>query len=446
MGKVNEARRADVNTTVGTTPKRSRKSELRGAGYEEGRRRLSPGRGAHDLGSQRTETEELARGSKYKTEMPSELYDRLPALAEYQAGYEVFSLPHKHYLAAFGRAADMAAQGVSVKPPTDKATDRAFHRKVSSSKVTPIQDLYTDWSVTHAEMVEHFEDYLTNRQLLNGGIANLRRAKTRMAAHAARAAAAGKAAELAEIRKAADTLAKMVDFAVAGRGWVNSITTLSKADLKASGKDVWSKLGGGGLSMSDVMVVAMGDAGEYLRLEREVKALTTKAAELDDKELAQDLEAAHESLTGWRLKADHARAEHLLARYQVTARNKAADFAKLRTGSLAHADKTLMAEALYEMSAFGQMALAAAERTETHAAACWKDMLTKYPGLLRGRSPVNDPEAPLDLRHSLFTLVAHIREFEGYRKGLHERVPAARALESEWQEYLNGSAGRVFDE
>ncbi len=400
-----------------------------GTGYAAQAAALSPrkkGRGQpHDLGSLQTPNEAVIAQTS-DAPLPRRLEGDLPSFAKYNAAFGVFSIPMKHFWAAAARTADLETAGASVTPPEGKRA-RKFQRPYTTSRygTTQTQDMYSDWADAQGEMEMDMRDHLANRLLLDAAHAHVAHARTRLRMHATSTEITENKDKLKAIRGAADTLATIGNYIYMGRKWATQPPEVSQS----------------GVTLSDVAIVAMGSADEYFAATRKLARLNEKLAFLADQELTQDIDAAHKGVTGWKMKAGNADADKRRRQLQVRSRNKAADFAKLRTSDLDQADATLMAQAVMEADFYARTAQEYADLCVPHRDAVVGQLYQKEP-LLRGR--LSEEEMPWDLRPALFALHGHVARFDTQRRELSAAIPGLEKLRAQWVKFLDESAGRSF--
>lgn len=416
-----------------------------------------------DLGEHRG-TQELAGPASFKDlALSGALTGRAPVeVSDFIWEYNLFLQPLRMTAAALGRVQDLTAAGVPFAPAM--MSDEQKNSLIDPAQIEEGISEYTDWAQQQVNVERIFNNYLGNMKLLKGALYQLESARATMAMHLTQAQLANKGQQLEKIRNSARRLKKIVDYVQLGYNYANKLDGLlgfqAAGDKLSPGNidvaegaagEIWSQATANeGITVA-LLVVASGQAEEYLELEKEIRALKGEIAFLNDQRLDQALQAAEETVVGWKLKADPGQVSNLMAQQVTFARHRARDFAVEAGGDLATANIMMMAEAFQELATFGSSTLKFMDSTGLDAKARMTlNYLSKnFAPFFRGRSPA---EKALDDRNLDFDfLVLDIRKT--YRAGkmvfavkgnLEQKVPLWTGFARQWRFYLSDLVGRSF--
>lgn len=443
----------------GATHAPSRAVQLRGRGQ------------THDLGAELMQAEASALGTEWGYEPPPVLAAEVPEVVEFGVRYGLYGDALRLTLAANGRIQGLIDQGASALPPTieghgmSRSADAAFSGDFRGGMLTEthMQNMYTDWSASQVRARDRFATYLADRQLLDAAFLNLHRVQARLDQQRVRLAMQGKSAQLAKVVRAGKVTGEVLSMVANARSFMDDLGSWEGSGRKVDALGRWSGDGGkgfaqgqvkgavkalearidasGGVSMSDIGIILNGDAGNYFKLMAELKAAAKELANLEDRELAQDVESAHRAVDGWEMKADGARAATARRSEQVAARNKAADFAKLRTGDVKHAQHALMAQAVYELVDYGELAVRYGKGARSAQRKALSIVAERWPSFVR----TGTSEGAYDLHGAVRHFVRGAGGFARSWRSLLPLVRAGRMGREAWMSYLDASAGRSFE-
>lgn len=416
-----------------------------------------------DLGAQRGKRELAGPVSVKDLELSGALTDDAPMeVSDFIWEYNLFLQPVRMTVAALGRVQDLAAADVPFSPAV--MSEEQKKTVIDPKKIEAGLTDYTLWSKQQVDMEQMFRGYVSKLKLLKGSLYQLESAMSMIAAHRKQAQLSNETEQLNKIVQSAARLKKIVDYVELGYGYANKLDGLmgfkaSGDKLSPTNKDVlegaagkiWSHAKANEDITLGLLIVASGQAKEYLNLEKEINGLLKEISFLEDKSLELALHSAKETVAGWKLDADPKYVAELMLKQVTFARHHARDFAKKTGGDLGTAEIMMMAEAFQELAGFGSYSLEFVGTTGLDSKAAQVQAYlerSKWP-YLRGRSEgeiaLEDPYNINYLRWDTQKCYLATRRFFSIKSNLEEKVPLWEGFAQQWRDYLSELVGRNFE-
>jgi len=332
------------------------------------------------------------------------------SLVQHEASYNMYTAPLAATLRAMGRLKDLQAAGAPLEPAMldkDKATAAHFHKPVphDGRKRHGTQDTgdalnaMGDWSSAQTELQVATLDYYAGQQQLRAAIQHFEKARMMLERRKTGAELEGTKAKKADIDRHASTLANIIRVSscaltavstldgiinqtlepidtsdadivtdpLTGADRANAASTKTKAQslgdmaqksadlMKMVSKDkVAGWLEKGGVSLEDIMIVAMGEAGAYQDLQKQIADLQQELAKLDLDIENKEIQQAETALGACKLDLN-ARKKMVDAK-RVAARRGAETFGTSVDGGQQGVLAMMAAEAYHEVALFGRQA------------------------------------------------------------------------------------------
>ncbi len=426
-----------------------------------------------------TVTQPLALNGDFTAQSPT-------YVARFEAGYNAYTSPMRHTLYSMGRVKDLQDAGAPLTPAELKAdkklakkftplNDTKNKRRGRGSSDGSALNAFNQWSETQSELNTNFDSFLNSQRMLEVAVQTWNRARQMMQRRAARAEKSGKTAEKKKIEAAADTLVKIVSTSTKAWGYVNTLNSFASAGmhelkdtsgekpelgrglitaaLEDAGKapEKWSsrtqKVGNtagsiasaanivnpstivkaaksaSGLSLRDVFIVMMGDAGEYDRLEQRIALLNQQIAQLDESIEVAEINNAWHNMQNfqWDLSITERKVTHS----QLQARKSAKAFNLNMNGGTKGLMAMYACEAYQELHKFG---------AEAHRQVRFVNKMGRYTDGYAGRRRMwMEAEGYIPEIHNLRTT---LRNVYSQKKLLDQRAPEWADNAVQWRVFL----------
>lgn len=416
-----------------------------------------------------------------------------PAIAEYEAGYNMYSVPLRSTLRALGRVKDVSMTGAPMTPAELKKRpdlNKRFQKLSLSHGNIDADRSYADWARQQTNMKIDIEVFGAGQHELAAAISDYRSAQKLLEQKRTEAKKAARTQELHDIDETAETLSRIVEVSL--EGW-NAIAEIDAQVNKTQGlnenadggnsqglpqsnnvdfaygtdtnptgvgpapKSKRQVVGGTGqdlldagsagskiannvkkqleksgklsLGLKDVFIAATGNAKKYSDLQRDIALLEGKIAKLKLEQEFEHVRAATQRLNGFSMEF-RART-HQVQADRSAARNDARMFAK----AIGSGDEGIMAmyaaEAYQELAQFGE--LASAQR---------KSAVDPLWGRVHGYLHGNDPHryAAIGAADDAVALDTNLRAVQEQRAYFGAHVPEWKQVAHQWSEFLRERA------
>lgn len=254
------------------------------------------------------------------------MHKTIDNLDVYKAGYNSYAIPMREVLGQMGRLKDLQRTGAPMTPEAlrdDKRLSRRF-RKLSLTRKSDADEQMAanQWIKRQTDAEVHFVDYMSSVAMLGSAVEGFRKAQMMLEKRSLALEHASKINEKAKIDQAAETLVKIVEFSTEAWNAVDYIDKFaemtwtpkdtsgehydskgkrSTPDVRSGGNRSVRKMEGmysrykainehelakraksaSGLSLKDVFILAMGDAGKYEQLQAEIAKLESQMQDLE---------------------------------------------------------------------------------------------------------------------------------------------------------------------
>jgi hypothetical protein len=337
-------------------------------------------------------------------------------LVEYETGYNMHTAPLKSTLRSMGRLKDMQSAGAHMDPAAlsaDKALAGKFHKVSFTEKAGATghdgdaRAAYNQWTEQQQEMEVATVAYEAGQQILVGAIHHFTKAQMMLQKRSKQGEMEGVKAKKGEIDAAADTLVDIVNVSMSALNAVSTIDSMvnktfeasdtsasehaygggkqtqeefeaaDKAETKAnsttskqqslgsmaerSGNAIKAHAGKvqgwldkGGVSLKDIMIVAMGDAAAYDKYTKQIEKLKQQLAALDLDIENEEIKSAETSLNGFQL--DLAARKKMVSIKTLSTRAASQTFAQQLDSGTGGVLAMMTAEAYQELAMNGAQA------------------------------------------------------------------------------------------
>lgn len=357
-----------------------------------------------------TAMSDLARPLNLSTKM---LRDGGGPVVKFQEGFNMYTVPLRATLRAMGRAKDLMMTGAPATPKqllADPKLAKRFGKLALDAKAdNDAEASMGDFADAMTRMKVGADGLMAGQVMLKAATENYRAVQLKLQRRAKEARRAGMIGEVGAIEHAAEVCARVVEVsaeAVAGAAEIDlamegSGDVVEPMDMEAGGTvedaatEHWSSgqqkaggaieaagggisrgravagqlqkyaLAGKGIELKDVFIVASGDAGKYMQLQKDIAALSEAIGNLEYLEEQQLIHEAQTRLDGFKL--DMTVRKETVSSDRKNSRHRAQELATAWAGSTGKSDpggKDAMfamysAEAYQELDIFGTHAEAA---------------------------------------------------------------------------------------
>jgi hypothetical protein len=408
-------------------------------------------------------------------------------LVEYEVGYNMHTAPLRSTLRSMGRLKDMQSAGAPMDPTALKADKKLashFNKKVSFTEKKgatgddgDARAAYNQWTEQQHEIEVANLQYAAGQQILVGAVHHFTKAQMMLQKRRTEGELEGVKAKKGEIDAAADTLVEIVNFSMAALNAVSTIDSMinktfdpvdtseslthygggtqtedehkaegkansttskqqslgsmaekSGAAIKAHGGDVKGWLEKGGVSLKDIMIVAMGDAAAYEKYTKQIAKLQIQLANLQLDMENEEIKAAETSLQGF--KMDLAARKQMVTSKTLSNRAAAQTFAQQLDSGTDGVLAMMTAEAYQELAMFGGQA--DQQRHQIDRFVPWLDRVVGDKKLrFEAEGWGEDFNA---IRHNVISMYAEKEHFK-------EHLPEWKAKAAAWTSFLSEMMG-----